>query len=227
MLRKEANMASVYINPTRMELSRLKKRLLVARRGHKLMKDKRDELMKKFLEYAERNKILREQVEAAFRSYYESFILAMATTRREFLEEALFFPRWSPALSFHEKIIMNVAVPEFHIHKKIERRPDIHAYGYSFTSSRLDEAMDKLEELFPLMFELAEVEKTVQLLSDEIEKTRRRVNALEHVLIPQLEQSIRYISMKLEENERGNLVRLMKIKDMIIERKLRESSTNH
>ena len=216
-------MAVMNINPTRMELARLKKRLKVARRGHKLMKDKRDELMKKFLELAVRCKDLREEVENAFAAYHQSFIKVQAETEPEMLEEALAFRRRDRMLEVTMNVVMSVAVPVFSIKSKEDVKFNIHQYGYAFTSSRLDDTQEQLTELLPLMLELAQTEKTVQNLAEEIEKTRRRVNALEHVMIPQLETTIRYITMKLEENERGNLTRLMKIKDMMLERAIRDA----
>ncbi len=215
-------MAVMNVNPTRMELSKLKKRLLVARRGYRLLKDKRDELMKRFIELASRNKELRQRVESALMEYHESFMYARSVMQPEMLEEALLFPKMYISLSASTRNMMSVEVPEFSFNNTEILEGDIHPYGYAFTSSQLDEAMEKLAGIMPQMLELAQVEKSVQLLSYEIEKARRRVNALEHVLIPQLESTIKYIAMKLDENERGNLIRLMKVKDMMLERVLSE-----
>lgn len=208
------------VNPTRMEMSKLKRRLLVARRGYKLLKDKRDELMKKFMELAARNKVLREEAEEELLHFHEGFQHLQSVMQPEMLEEALLFPKQVIAVHTSLKNIMSVNVPEFTLEETDIGGDGIHPYGYAFTTSRMDEWVEQMARILPKMLLLAQVEKSVQLLSLEIEKTRRRVNALEHVLIPQLEETIKFISMKLEENERGNLTRLMKVKDMMLERRL-------
>lgn len=210
-------MAVMRVNPTRMELTRLKKRLQMARRGYKLLKDKRDELMKKFLELAVRNKEFREKAEQMMLRYHESFTDARGGMEPEMLEEALMFPKQPLLLTVSKSSLMNVEVPEFSLNYQDGGEMDVHPYGFAFTTGELDRSMEILTESLPRLLELAQVEKAVRLLSDEIEKTRRRVNALEYVLIPQLNETIKYISMKLEENERGNLTRLMKVKDMMLE----------
>ncbi len=210
-------MAVMRVNPTRMELTRLKKRLTVARRGHKLLKDKRDELMKKFLELVRRNKELREKVEGLMMKVHSSFLIARAVMSSEVMEEALMFPKQSVSISVSTKNIMSVEVPVMNFETASDNEDDIYPYGYATTSSELDTAISTLSRVLPDLLELAQVEKSAQLLAQEIERTRRRVNALEYVLIPQLEETIRYITMKLDENERGNLTRLMKVKDMMIE----------
>lgn len=210
-------MAVMRVNPTRMELTRLKKRLQMARRGYKLLKDKRDELMKKFLELAGKNKELREKTEASLLEYRESFVEAKSAMEPEMLEQALMFPAQPLLLTVSTSNIMSVEVPEFSFQHQDMGEMDVHPYGFAFTTGKLDKSMDLLAASLPELLELARTEKAVRLLSDEIEKTRRRVNALEHVLIPQLNETIKYISMKLEENERGNLTRLMKVKDMMLE----------
>ena len=191
-------MANTTINPTRMELTRLKGRLRTASRGHKLLKDKRDELMKQFLEIVRRNKELRKRVERG-------------------LEQALLYPKQSVELEVGSRNMMSVNVPTYTFHTRNENPADIFPYGFAQTSGELDAALEALSNVFRDMLELAEVEKTMQLLAQDIEKTRRRVNALEYVMIPDLQKNIRYISMKLEENERGNITRLMKVKDMILQ----------
>ena len=191
-------MANTTINPTRMELSRLKKRLRTATRGHKLLKDKRDELMKQFLEIVRRNKELRKRVERG-------------------LEQALLYPKQSVELEVGFRNMMSVNVPTYTFHTRNQDPAEIFPYGFAQTSGELDAALESLSAVFRDMLELAEVEKTMQLLAQDIEKTRRRVNALEYVMIPDLQKNIRYISMKLEENERGNITRLMKVKDMILQ----------
>lgn len=210
-------MAVMNVNPTRMELSKLKKRLTVARRGHKLLKDKRDELMKQFLEIAAQNKKLRIRVEIALQKVYESYIIARAVMSTENLGEALMFPKLNVELDVSVQNRMSVEIPVFEYSTLGDKESDIYPYGFATTSAELDGAIEALKGILPDLLELASVEKSVQLLAQEIERTRRRVNALEHVLIPQLTDTIRYITMKLEENERGNLVRLMKVKDMMLE----------
>ncbi|NLC78151.1 MAG: V-type ATP synthase subunit D [Ruminococcaceae bacterium] len=202
------------INPTRMELTRLKKRLKTAARGHKLLKDKRDEMVRRFIEIIKRNKELREQVEQKLSAAMGRFAVARAEMGNAAVEEALIYPVRTAELETGLKNIMSVDVPT------IKLKPDGNEslelpYGFAFTSSELDGAVLDLAALLPLLIELAEVEKSCNMLADEIEKTRRRVNALEHVMIPEMEQQIKYITMKLEENERGTKIRLMKVKEML------------
>jgi V/A-type H+-transporting ATPase subunit D len=210
-------MAIMRVNPTRMELTRLKKRLKVARRGHKLLKDKRDELMKKFLELVKRNKELREKVEKMLMKVHSNFLIARAVMSSEVLEESLMFPKQSVSLEVSTKNVMSVNIPVLNFKTASEDESNIYPYGFASTSAELDGAIRTLSDVLPYMLELAEMEKSAQLMAEEIEKTRRRVNALEYVLIPQLDETIRYITMKLDENERGNLTRLMKVKDMMLE----------
>jgi len=218
-------MAVMRVNPTRMELTRLKKRLQVARRGHKLLKDKRDELMKKFLEMVRKNKELREKVEEMMMKVHSSFLIARAVMSSELLDEALMFPKQSVSISVSTKNIMSVDVPVMNFETTSDNEDDIYPYGYATTSSELDTAISTLSRVLPDLLELSQMEKSAQLLAQEIERTRRRVNALEYVLIPQLEETIRYITMKLDENERGNLTRLMKVKDMMLEQ-ARQAAAN-
>ncbi|NLL06663.1 MAG: V-type ATP synthase subunit D [Clostridiaceae bacterium] len=210
-------MALMRVNPTRMELTRLKKRLNVARRGHKLLKDKRDELMKKFLELVRTNKELREKVEEMLMTVHRNFLIARAVMSSESLEAALMFPKQSVSLEVSTKNVMSVDVPVLEYKTSSPDDTDIYPYGFAATSAELDGAIGTLSNVLPYILELAQMEKSAQLLAEEIEKTRRRVNALEYVMIPQLEETIKYITMKLDENERGNLTRLMKVKDMMIE----------
>ena len=215
-------MASATINPTRMELNRLKGRLKTATRGHKLLKDKRDELMKQFLEIVRRNRALRKKVEQGLEEANAAFTVASALMSPEMLEQALLYPKQSVELDMKFKNIMSVNVPVYEFHTKNEDPAEIYPYGFAQTSGELDAALESLSNVFRDMLELAEVEKTMQLLAEDIEKTRRRVNALEYVMIPDFQQKIRYISMKLEENERGNITRLMKVKDMILKEAIEE-----
>jgi V/A-type H+-transporting ATPase subunit D len=209
-------MTRLAVNPTRMELSRLKKRLKTASRGHKLLKDKRDELMKQFLEIVRENRDLRKKVENALLNAHKSFTVASAIMSPDILEEALLCPKQSVALEISFKNIMSVNVPRYKFITKSEDPAEIYPYGFAHTSGDLDDALSFLSAAMMDLLRLAEIEKSAQLLAQEIEKTRRRVNALEYVMIPQLNETIKYITMKLDENERGNLTRLMKVKDMIL-----------
>ena len=210
-------MPSATINPTRMELTRLKGRLKTATRGHKLLKDKRDELMKQFLEIVRRNRELRQKVEAGLERANAAFTVAAALMSPEMLEQALLYPKQSVELDMTSKNIMSVNVPVYSFHTRNEDPTEIYPYGFAQTSGELDAALEALSQVFQDMLELAQVEKTMQLLAADIEKTRRRVNALEYVKIPQFQEKIRYISMKLDENERGNITRLMKVKEMVLQ----------
>ncbi|MBS4960680.1 MAG: V-type ATP synthase subunit D [Clostridiales bacterium] len=215
-------MAKTTVNPTRMELTKLKARLRTATRGHKLLKDKRDELMKQFLDTVKENKALRKKVEEALLRAHGSFTVASAVMSPEMLEQALLYPKQSVDLDMKFKNIMSVLVPQYTFQTKNNDPAEIFPYGFAMTSGELDDALEALSGVFQEMLQLAQMEKTTQLLAQEIEKTRRRVNALEYIMIPDLEENIKYISMKLEENERGNTTRLMKVKDMIAEKAIEE-----
>ncbi len=209
-------MARLNVNPTRMELTRLKKRLTTATRGHKLLKDKQDELMRRFIDLVKYNNELRKDVEDKLKNSLKDFVMARALMSSEILEEAIMYPKEKISLDVNIKNIMSVNVPEMKFKRLLEDdNGSIYPYGYSNTSAELDDAIEKLYSILPKLLELAEVEKSTQLMADEIEKTRRRVNALEYMTIPQLEETIKYIQMKLEENERGALTRLMKVKSML------------
>ena len=210
-------MAVMNVNPTRMELTNLKRKLVTARRGHKLLKDKRDELMRRFLELVRENKALRLEVEAGIRQANTHMALARSVMSDEALSVALMMPAQKMELDVTEKNIMSVIVPQFRAEVKAAKDGEIYSYGYAFTSCDLDDAVLALSEIMPELLRLAEIEKTCQLLAAEIEKTRRRVNALEHVMIPQYEDTIKYITMKLDENERSSTTRLMKRKDMMLQ----------
>ena len=210
-------MAVMQVNPTRMELSRLKTRLKTSMRGHSLLKNKRDDLMKKFLEQVRRNKELREQVEQMIMGVYDGFAIAGAVMSPNMLEEALMLPKEQVELDIDSQNVMSVDVPVFHFSRSADEEEDISPYGFTYTSGELDDSVAALKKVLPLMLELAQMEKSAQLLAEEIEKTRRRVNALEYVQIPSLQETIKSIAMKLDENERGNLARLMKIKDMMVQ----------
>ena len=202
------------INPTRMELTRLKKRLKTAARGQKLLKDKRDEMVRRFIEIIRRNKELREEVEQKLSAAMGRFSVARAEMGNAAVEEALIYPVRNAEIETGLRNIMSVDVPTIKLIPDGNESCEL-PYGFAFTSSELDGAVLDLAELLPLLIELAETEKACNMLANEIEKTRRRVNALEHVMIPEMEESIKYITMKLEENERGTKTRLMKVKDML------------
>ena len=210
-------MAVMNVNPTRMELTNLKRKLVTARRGHKLLKDKRDELMRRFLELVRENKALRLKIEAGIKQANAHMALARSVMSDEALSVALMMPAQKMELDVEEKNIMSVIVPQFHASVKAAKDGEIYSYGYAFTSCDLDDAVLALSEIMPDLLKLAEIEKTCQLLASEIEKTRRRVNALEHVMIPQYEDTIKYITMKLDEAERSSTTRLMKVKDMMLQ----------
>lgn len=210
-------MASTQVIPTRMELAKQKKKLATATRGHKLLKDKRDELMRQFLELVRENKTLREKVEAGIAAANKNFVLAKAATSDQVLNTALLAPKQEVYLETGMKNVMSVEIPVFQYKTRTADTNDIYSYGFAFTSSDLDGAVKSLADLLPDMLRLAEVEKSCQLMAVEIEKTRRRVNALEHVMIPDAQEKIKYITMKLDENERSTQIRLMKVKDMMLE----------
>ena len=203
-------MARINVNPNRMELSKLKKRLVVARRGHKLLKDKQDALIKAFLERARAGKALREKVEAELQECYGTFAFSRAQTTPEILEQALIFPGARCTLSVAWRNVMSVMVPKYDV--KQEGNPV--NYGFASVPLLLDVALEQFSKLILRLLELA-AEKAIRLMAGEIERTRRRVNALEYVMIPNLQETIRYISMKLDEQERSTLSRLMKIKEIV------------
>ena len=210
-------MAGTAVTPTRMVLNQLKGRLKTARRGHKLLKDKRDELMRQFMDVVKENKVLRERVEEGLTGAFASLQVASAIMSPEMLEQALLYPRQSVELEMKFKNIMSVNVPQYSFTTRNNDPSEIYPYGFAQTSGELDDALDKMGRVFEDMLKLAQVEKTMQLLAEEIEKTRRRVNALEYVMIPELEQNIKYITMKLEENENSTKVRLLKVKEMVLQ----------
>ncbi len=208
----------IRVNPTRMELNRLRRRLTMAQRGHKLLKDKRDELIRQFMILVRKNKDLREHIEKELTDAFAKFLLARAVMPAENLEEALMYPTKVLRLEVHRQNIMSVYTPKFDWAEEETgggEGSSIYPYGFVDTSAELDTSIETLSNILPQLMELAEVEKSVQLMAEEIEKTRRRVNALEHVLIPRLEETIKYITMKLDESERGALTRLMKVKDIV------------
>ena len=215
-------MPQTTVNPTRMELTRLKSRLKTAVRGHKLLKDKRDELMKQFMEIVRENRTVRAAVEASLMQAHSAFTVASAVMSPELLEQAILYPKQSVDLDMTFKNIMSVNVPQYTFQTKSASDSEIYPYGFATTSGELDDAVKALSDAFEGMLRLAQIEKTSQLLAEEIEKTRRRVNALEYVKIPEMQENIKYITMKLSENERSATVRLMKVKEMILKQALEQ-----
>ena len=210
-------MATTQVNPTRMELTRLKKKRTTAVRGHKLLKDKRDELMRQFLDLVRENMALRQKVEAGIRAANTNFVMAKAAMSEATLRTALMCPKQEVSLDVSSRNVMSVDVPVFGYRTRTADENDIYSYGFAFTPQDLDGAVQSLAQILPDMLRRAEVEKSCQLMAEEIEKTRRRVNALEHVIIPETEKNIKFITMKLDENERSTQIRLMKVKDMMLE----------
>ena len=207
-------MAKLKVNPTRMALSELKLRLVTAKRGHKLLKDKQDELMRQFINLIKENKKLRVEVEKELSESFKSFLLASATMSPLFLESAVSFPKEKLSVEIKSKNIMSVNVPEMKFVKE-EMEGSIFPYGFVQTSAELDDTVIKVQKVLDNLLSLAEIEKSCQLMADEIEKTRRRVNALEYSTIPNLEETVKDIRMKLDENERATITRLMKVKQML------------
>ena len=215
-------MPSTTINPTRQELNRLKNRLRTSVRGHKLLKDKRDELMKQFMDVVRENRALRKRVEEELMRAHGAFTVAAALMSPEMLEQSLLYPKQSVELDMTFQNIMSVDVPQYQFRTSSQDPGEVYPYGFAQTSGELDDAVDALSRVLSDMLRLAEIEKTSQLLAEEIEKTRRRVNALEYVKIPEMQANIKYITMKLDENERSNTIRLMKVKDLILKEALEE-----
>ncbi len=209
-------MAELRVNPTRMELKKVQARYVTARRGHKLLKDKRDELMKRFLEVVREDKELRVRVEAALGAVHNSFSIASAVSSPHMLKEAMLLSKREGRLDVNYRNLMSVTVPVYSLEVTGEGGSDSYNYGMAFTSGELDASLRELNGILTDLVRMAELEKTAQMLAEEIEKTRRRVNALEYIMMPRYLETIKTIKMKLEENERGNTTRLMKVKDMML-----------
>ncbi len=211
----------IRVNPTRMELKKIQARYTTARRGHKLLKDKRDGLMKRFLEVVREDKELRERIESSLKNVYLSFNAASAVSNPKMMQQALIVPKKECNLDVSFKNTMSVTVPVF-LGKFEEQARDTGScnYGFAFTSGELDSSVRELSSVMQDLIRMAELEKTAQLLAEEIEKTRRRVNALEYIMIPKYISTMKTIKMKLDENERGNTTRLMKVKDMMVAQQL-------
>ena len=217
-------MAIMNVNPTRMQLTKLKKQLTTAVRGHKMLKDKRDELMRRYIDLVQENKRLRDKVERELAMCNAHFVNASAVMSKESLDASLMSPKQQVSLNVSQKNVMSVNIPEFTAESRTANEGDIFPYGFAFTSFELDDAVMSLNDLLPDLIRLAEIEKSCELMSAEIEKTRRRVNSLEHVMIPRYQETIKYIAMKLEENDRSSRTRLMKVKDMLLEKTYNYSS---
>ncbi|MGI6609931.1 MAG: V-type ATP synthase subunit D [Limnochordia bacterium] len=203
------------VNPNRMQLLRLRSRLKTAERGHKLLKDKHDELMRRFLELVWESRDLRVKVEAQLEKVSTSMVMATATASPAVIEEALLFPKQKLDVHVREDALVGVPIARFdHSWESVGGEADHYPYGPAHTPADLDAAIKALSVAMPDLLRLAELEKAAELLAVELQRTRRRVNALEYVLIPQLQESIRYITMKLDEAERANITRLMKVKQM-------------
>ena len=215
-------MANITVSPTRMELTRLKGKLRTAQRGHKLLKDKRDELMKQFLDTVREVRALRTEVERELMTVHSAFTVASALMSSEALEQALLYPKQSVELTCTTRNIMSVNVPVYDFQTKTKSDADIYPYGFAATSGELDDAVEALGRVFQKLLKLAQIEKSAQLMAEEIEKTRRRVNALEYVKIPEMQENIKYITMKLDENDRATTTRLMKVKDMLLKEAIEE-----
>ena len=218
-------MAELRVNPTRMELKKVQARYVTARRGHKLLKDKRDELMKRFLEVVREDKELRIRVEAALGQVHNSFSIASAVSSPHMLKEAMLLSKREGRLDVNYRNLMSVTVPTYSLELTGEGGSDSYNYGMVFTSGELDASLRELNGILTDLVRMAELEKTAQMLAEEIEKTRRRVNALEYIMMPRYLETIKTIKMKLEENERGNTTRLMKVKDMMLAAQLKAQST--
>ena len=209
-------MTRLNVIPTRMELKKLKARLKTAVRGHKLLKDKSDEMIRRFSIIIRENKKLREQAEQELSSVLKEFAKARGLVSREEIERIFSMPTVTLSLGLSTSSVMNVEVPQIEV--TANTSDEIYPYSFTAITSEADYAVRQISKVIETLVKLASVEKTVQMLAKEIEKNKRRVNALEHVMIPQLEETIKYISAKLDENERGALTRLMKVKSMISER---------
>ena len=220
-------MAVMNVNPTRMQLTKLKKQLTTAIRGHKMLKDKRDELMRQFLDLVRETKDLREQVERELENCNAHFVNASAVMSKQILDGSLLSPKQQINVEVSSKNVMSVDIPQFETSTRTSDSGDIFPYGFAFTSFELDDAVTSLDNGLPDLIKLAQYEKSCELMSAEIEKTRRRVNSLEHVMIPRYQETIKYIAMKLEENDRSSRTRLMKVKDMLLDKAHGYSANNN
>ena len=200
------------VSPTRISLLNLKKELSVAKKGHKLLKDKRDGLIKKFMAIIFETRDLRKSVEERLGMAFDSYQRSSATTSRLAQEVALLVPNAEINLEVNVKTVMSVKIPEF----KVSKEGSAFSYGFLDTSGDLDNAIVKFDEVFVDIMRLAGLEKSAENLAEEIEKTRRRVSALENVMIPNLEETIKFIAMQLDERARDAVVSTMRVKAMIV-----------
>ena len=207
-------MVKLNVNPTRMELTRLKKQLTTASRGHKLLKDKQDELMRRFILLVKKNNVMRAEVEEELQQAMKNFSVADALLNDKYIEELLAVPKERVTLDVIEKDVMSVKVPIMNFQHEKDLADGPLEYGFLNSNDELDQSIKKFTKVLPKLLELTEIEKTCQLMAKEIEKTRRRVNALLYMTIPQLEETIYFIKMKLEENERAEVTRMIKVKNM-------------
>jgi len=198
----------ISVNPNRMELMRLRRRLVLAERGHKLLKDKLEEIMRRFLRLVRELYNLQEIVSLKLKKVFLSFVLVRSRDSRKDLERLI--PEGKLILATKEERIFNLTIPRFEIEEK-----EVSDYDFLNTESELDVGLRKTQELLKDLMEMSRLWKAVELLSHEIEVTRRRVNALEHVLIPSIKETISYISSRLEEMERSYQVQLMRVKEII------------
>lgn len=207
-------MVKLNVNPTRMELTRLKKQLTTASRGHKLLKDKQDELMRRFILLVRKTNEMRAEVEEELQQAMKNFSVADALLNDKYIEELLAVPKERVTLDVIEKDVMSVKVPVMNFQHERDLADGPLEYGFLNSNDELDQSIKRFTKVLPKLLELTEIEKTCQLMAKEIEKTRRRVNALEYMTIPQLEETIYFIQMKLEENERAEVTRMIKVKNM-------------
>ena len=205
-------MAIMNVNPTRMEMKRLQQRLKTASRGHKLLKDKTDEMIRRFIAVAEENKRLREETEKELASALVSFAQARANTDSRVVEEAILMPSRALKITTSSRKIMGINVPSIEVE---DNGGELYPYSFLTVTEQLDNAVRGLNAVVIKLIKLAETEKACNMLAEEIEKNKRRVNALENIMIPQLTETIKYIKMKLDESDRSATVRLMKVKDML------------
>ncbi len=214
-------MATLNVNPTRMELKKLKGRLKTATRGHKLLKDKSDEMIRRFSVLIKLNKTLRDEVNLALGEVLKEFAYAKGQLSKGALENAFMMPTSTLQITRGVTSVMNVEVPSLSV--KENKSGEDYPYAFSQITSEADYSVKRISEVIAKLVKLAEVEKQVAMLAIEIEKNKRRVNALEHVMIPQLQETISYITSKLDENERASITRLMKVKSMIANRESGEN----
>lgn len=212
-------MAVLNVNLTRIESINLKKSLKTAQKGHKLLKDKLDELIKQLLKMVQENQKLRRETDQMLKNTYQNFRLAKAVIGESYVEEALIIPRKSVSVEIGEMSVMSVKIPKFYFEEQQqeeEGKENKALYGFAYTTAELDRAIESFAEVSEKLLELAQNEKAIELIAAEIEKTRRRVNAIENVTIPNYIDTIKYIGLKLSEDERASTSRLMKIKEMIV-----------